>query len=97
VKRRIPVATIASCYALGAFAIATLSGLAAGRPASEILSDALMALLVCWLVGLIVGRASEVVAREHVERFEAENEIPGVGLPAVDGEAALEPHASSGV
>jgi hypothetical protein len=81
----VPVITIAGCFALGAFTIAILSGLWAGRSASGILEAALVCMLLCYLVGLAVGKTAEVAVREHVERFVEENEAPD----SREAEAAL--------
>jgi ABC-type uncharacterized transport system permease subunit len=70
------VITIAGCYALGAFTIAILSGLWAGRAASEILTTALISLICCYMVGLLVGKTAEVAVHDHVERYESENVAP---------------------
>jgi hypothetical protein len=81
----VPVITIAGCYALGAFTIAIISGLYAGRSASGILETAIVSMLVCYIVGLAVGKVAEVAVREHVERFVEENEAPD----SREAEAAL--------
>ncbi|MEO1129808.1 MAG: hypothetical protein AAFX05_08905 [Planctomycetota bacterium] len=74
-RRRVPVTTIACCYALGAFAIAILSGLRGDRPADAVLESALLAMLVCYFVGLVVAQVAAVVVREHIDRFERENDV----------------------
>ena len=76
VSRRVPVITIAGCYALGAFTIAVVSGLWVGREASEILSAALVSLSFCYVIGLLVGKAASVAVREHVERRVDANTAP---------------------
>jgi len=81
----VPVITIAGCYALGAFTIAIISGLWAGRGAPDILATALTSLLVCYVVGLVVGKTAEVAVREHVERYVENNEAPD----SSEAEAAL--------
>lgn len=68
--------TIAGCYALGAFTIAILSGLWAGRAASEILTIALISLTGCYIVGILVGKTAEIAVRDHVARFVNENVAP---------------------
>lgn len=83
--RRVPVITIAGCYALGAFTIAILSGLWVGRAASEILTTALISMTGCYIVGLLVGKTAEIAVRDHVERFQSENVAPD----SSEAEAAL--------
>lgn len=84
--RRVPVITIAGCYALGAFTIAILSGLWAGRSASDILTTALIGLTCCYVIGLLVGKVAEIAVRDHVERYESENIAPD----SSEAEAALQ-------
>ena len=78
--------TIAGCYALGAFTIAIISGLWAGRSAPGILETALTSMLLCYIVGLIVAKTAEVAVREHVDRYVRENEAPD----SSEAEAALQ-------
>ena len=47
--------TIAGSFALAAFAVAIVSGLASGNPASSVLGRAVMALVICYPLGLAVG------------------------------------------
>lgn len=74
--RHVPVLSIAGCFALGAFTIALLSGLSAGRATAEILEAGLVSMFVCWLVGFAVGKTAEVALCEHIERYESENVPP---------------------
>lgn len=64
--RQFPVVTIASCFALAAFAVAVFAGLAADRAAADVLASALIAMTVCYLVGIGAARIAEVALREHV-------------------------------
>lgn len=84
--RRVPVITIAGCYALGAFTIAIFSGLWAGRAASEILGVALVSLAGCYVVGLLVGKAAEFAVDDHVQRYVKDNVAPD----SSEAEAALD-------
>lgn len=73
---RAPSRIIASCFALSAFAIALISGLAAGRSASSILTTAVFALLGCYILGLIVSAIANVAINERIEAHRAANPIP---------------------
>jgi hypothetical protein len=57
---------IASCFALAAFAVAVASGLMSDSAAAQILLRAVLAMIVCYPVGLIVGMICEGVIRTHL-------------------------------
>lgn len=57
---------VASCFALAAFAVAVLAGLAGGNEAVPILTRALIAMAVCYPVGLIVGLVCQHVIEQHI-------------------------------
>lgn len=59
---------MAAIFALAAFAIAVVSGMAAGNPAEVVLRQAILCLGGCFGVGLAVGLVLERVVTEHVER-----------------------------
>lgn len=65
---------IASCFALAAFAVALLTGLARENAAAQILQRGVLAMCACYPVGLIVGMVCDGVVRNHVAaRLEAES------------------------
>lgn len=74
-----PVRAIAGCLALAAFAIAIISGLAAGRSTDSIISSALVALIVGQVVGYIAGL---VIARTLLENIRSYTATRGVSAPA---------------
>ena len=57
---------IASCFALTAFAVAIIAGLAAGNDAGAVLVRALLAMIGCHVIGLIVGMICQHVVTQHV-------------------------------
>jgi hypothetical protein len=57
---------IASCFALSAFAIALFAGLYGGNDGAQILLRAVMAMIVCYLVGAVVGMICDGVIHSHV-------------------------------
>jgi hypothetical protein len=57
---------IATCFALCAFAVAILSGLSSANPTAQILQRAILAMFVCYPVGLAVGLICERVIASHV-------------------------------
>ena len=71
---------IAATIALGGFVVALLSGMRVGNPAHLILFDALVALLICQILGIAVGAVATRVIRNHIDRHKAEHPIPDIAL-----------------
>jgi hypothetical protein len=65
VAARIPPAStirvISASFALSAFAVALVSGLGTGNSAAQILLRAVLAMLVCYLAGAVIGAACDRV------------------------------------
>ncbi len=55
---------VAGCFALAAFTVAVVAGLAGGNTAISILGRALVAMIVCYPLGLLVG----LVCRQVIEQ-----------------------------
>jgi hypothetical protein len=60
---------IAGCFGLSAFAVAIIAGIAAGNSLAHVLMRALIATVVCYPIGVIVGLICARVISEHVERM----------------------------
>ncbi|MFU8829220.1 MAG: hypothetical protein ACNA8P_07265 [Phycisphaerales bacterium] len=73
---RAPIRIVASCFALSAFAIALISGLAADRAVPAILSTAVLALIVCYILGLIVASIANVAVTERIESLKEGKPVP---------------------
>lgn len=71
--QRLPVRVIAGCFALAAFAVAIVSGLASHAAATDILTRALLALVACYLLGTCIAMAMNVAVRENIEQFEKDH------------------------
>lgn len=56
---------IAGCFAMAAFAVAVLAGLAGGNTASSILLRALVAMVACYPLGLVIGVVCQHVIEQH--------------------------------
>ncbi|MHC4415045.1 MAG: hypothetical protein ACYS0G_07165 [Planctomycetota bacterium] len=67
---------IAGCFALAAFAVAVLAGLAGGNPATSILGRALLAMIVCYPVGLMIGMVCQRVLEEHFKVNSSASAVP---------------------
>jgi hypothetical protein len=68
--------SIAGAFALAAFSVATLAGLAGGNDAAAVLQRALMAMIACYPVGLIVGIVAQRVIQDEVEKHRSANPSP---------------------
>ncbi len=73
---------IAGCFAMAAFAVAILAGLAAGNAPSSILLRALIAMVVCYPVGLMIGLVCQRVVADHFQSQEPRNAGAGQGAEA---------------
>jgi hypothetical protein len=67
---------VAACFALAAFAVAIVAGLANDNPATSILVRGLTAMFVCYPLGLIVGMVCERVVSAHVQAHQDANPVP---------------------
>lgn len=66
--------TIAGCFALAAFSVAVMAGLAGGNTAAAILVRALVAMIVCYPLGMLVGVLCRYVIEQHLAEQNAESE-----------------------
>ncbi len=81
--------------ASSAFAVAILTGLFVGSDLNSAISKALAAMIVCYVVGRVVGVAMEAIIAERL-RAERAIEQTNVTTPAIAGtiEAAAAPSAN---
>lgn len=88
---------IATCFALAAFSVAIIAGLAADNPGTTVLTTAIICMIGCQLIGLVVGAVAQRAIDEHLSRYRAKNPIPKeepidvypVGETPVEGEQEL--------
>ncbi|MHC4219345.1 MAG: hypothetical protein ACYSU7_12930 [Planctomycetota bacterium] len=73
---------VAGCFALAAFAVAVVAGLAGGNASSSILVRALIAMIVCYPVGLIIGLVCQHVIEDHVRIRSGVSKTAAGVLPA---------------
>lgn len=72
--------TVAGCLGLAGFAIALLSGLAAGSEAHLVLTRAIVSMFVCFLVGYVIGVVGERAVDEAAEKFRTDHPVD-LGAP----------------
>ena len=82
----VPAKVIATSFALAAFAIAIIAGLAAGNPSPRVLLSAILSMALCQVLGMVVGSIGERIVREHIESYRAARPVHGA--------AAQIPHTS---
>ena len=73
---------VAGCFALAAFAVAVVAGLAGGNASSAILVRALIAMIVCYPLGLVIGLVCQHVIEEHVKARPDADAAPAPGAGA---------------
>ncbi len=74
-----PLSKVIACVlGLSGFAVACAVGLVVGNPGAATLSAATVAMLACYILGSLVGWAMQVVADEHVGRYESAHPVPRV-------------------
>jgi len=66
---------------LSGFITASVVGLGAGNPGALILTRALLAMLVCAIVGRILGYAGETCVREFIRMYKQRFPIPSMPEP----------------
>ena len=67
-----PGHVVAACFGLTAFAIAIVAGLASDTPANSVLSRSVIAMILCYPVGLVVGMICDRVIQSHLSTLQAE-------------------------
>ena len=84
----IPARVIATCFALVAFAAAVALGYSVGNPTATIILYAMLAMAICWPVGLVVGSVLQHVNERGIQEYKqrnpmhAETPAPGAAPPA---------------
>ena len=83
---------IAGCFALAAFSIALMAGLAVGNTATSILTRALFAMVACYPLGLLVGFVCGHVINQHVaNKAGSRSETDTAVAPAEQSAESAEP------
>lgn len=65
-----PPHVIAGSFALAAFAVAVVAGVAGDNPASVVLLRALLAMTLCYPLGLAIGALCHRVVQQHLDATE---------------------------
>lgn len=76
VTRAISASAIGALFALAAFIVAIVSGLFSYNGAGLILTRGLMAMILCYPIGTLIGLISQWVIASHIEAYAAANPVP---------------------
>jgi len=71
---------IAAAFALCAFVIAIISGIAADNPGSQVILQAGITLLVCHIIGTCAAACFAHLVREHTELYISQRAIPSIDM-----------------
>ena len=81
---------VAGCFALAAFAVAVVAGLAGGNTTASILIRALIAMAVCYPLGLIIGLVCQRVVEEHATTHPVAGSVAEKGAGGLPVEQSAE-------
>lgn len=84
----VPSNVLAGCFSLAAFAVALVAGLAAGNSTGSILARGVIAMILCYPLGLLVGVVCHRVVEEQAAAHQEANPVPEV--PEAEGDSAVE-------
>lgn len=92
-----PVRIIATSFALVAFAVALLCGMAVNNPMTVVVGRACLAMLVCYLVGLGIGSIGRRAIQEHVDAYKKKHPVrpPADDVEVINEEDLEMPDAAS--
>ena len=88
----IPARLVSGVLGLMAFMLACVVGLFAGNPGYVILVRAMIAMVVCAIIGRILGMVGEVCVREYVLRYKSDRPRPQKPTQLVELERAKRAH-----
>ncbi len=87
------IKTISALFALSAFAIALVAGILAKNSPATILSNALICMVLCRILGWFLGAAAVRVSEAELRAYHAANPIPDVSAALSDSTSTLDaPH-----
>lgn len=77
---------IAVTFALAAFCVAAMAGLMVGNPPVMVLWRAIMALVVCWLIGAVIGGFAQHLVAVEIEAHRLRHPVKDMVLPGEEGD-----------
>ncbi|MBI1369533.1 MAG: hypothetical protein GC162_12875 [Planctomycetes bacterium] len=91
-----PTQVFASSLALIGFAIAIVTGLAVDNPATTTLMRAIGAMIVCYIVGTILGAIGERAINEHLSQYKKKHPLPSLDDPEQSEDVLVIEHEPEG-
>jgi hypothetical protein len=89
----IPATLISGVFGLVAFMLACVVGVIAQNPGYVILLRAMLAMLICTIIGRIIGTVGEICIQEYVVKYKSRRPQPSRPQELVDLEAKSLEHA----
>lgn len=78
ITRGRPTQMVAAIFALSAFAVAIVAGLGAGADATRTVVVALVAMMLCHVVGTVIGTIAESTAAEAIQAHRDAKPVPAL-------------------
>ena len=78
---------IATCFALGSFAAASIVGMVVGNSVTTILWRATLVMVICWFVGRIAGAIAQRTVDDHIAQYKQRKPIPEVAEDSDDSDS----------
>lgn len=72
----VPTKVIAGSFGLSGFAIALFAGLAAGNPAEVVLLRGVVSMIVCNVLGWVVGAVAERTLEDGIKSYQLLRPVP---------------------
>ena len=85
-----PTKIYAAVLALTAFAVSTVSGLANGAAAADILWHSIFSMLACYPVGMVLGMIAGHAVDEYSEAYRKQHPVPEIPAYDVGGGEVVE-------
>lgn len=86
-----PSGVIASSFALMSFVVAAIVGVLAGNTPSTIIGRAMLVMMVCWMLGMVLGGIAQKTVDAHIKAFKEAHPLPdetegaAIAAPSNDG------------
>jgi hypothetical protein len=90
----LPTNLISGVLGLMGFIVSALVGVIASNPGLVILTRAILAMVICAIVGRVLGAVGQVCVREFVTRYKSDRPKPAKPQALVDLDRAKEAHDS---
>jgi hypothetical protein len=73
--------SVAAAFSIAGFTVAIIAGLAADNPVTRVLQSAVIAMVLCYIAGLVIAAVAGRATAEHLAAYKAANPLPGAEAP----------------